>query len=215
MDLRMFISGSLALSVKCPTGESEKTYDNLSRYSREMFEKRSESPMTYLEAYLFYAMFNWPRNKKQCHVLPRDLQDSLQKWKKALTDKYTYRRESDRPIKKTTQFFLANGNGMESIFYTEKSSVGKRGASFFRSQGMVEKLQRFTGCLRNDGDYVDVRLQYNDGKHGKITIPTMYKIFNRDMWNKTVYFVIGFSWDGPKAFDVDVETPANYAGGME
>ena len=213
MDLRIFISVIIALSVKCPHGESEEPYDNVSRYSRELYECRKESPMVYLEAYLFYAMFNWPRNNMACHVLPRVLQESLRQWKEAFFEKYSYVREAGRPIKKTTQFFLANGEGMQSIFYTEKSHTSKRGTNFWRSPGIVDKLQRFTGCLRSDGDRVDVRLEYDNGKGGIINIPTTYKICNRDMWNKTVYFVIGFSWDGPKAVDVDFENPADYVAG--
>ena len=99
---------------------------------------------------------------------------------------------------------------MHSIFYKEKSDTSKRGTNFWRSPGIVNKLQRFTGCLRSDGEAVGVRPEYDKGKRGIINIPTMYKIYNRDMWNKTVYFVIGFSWDGPKAIDVDIEYPADY-----
>ena len=167
----------------------------------------------YLEAYLFYAIFSWPRNNMTCHVLPRVLQDSLRQWKEAFFEKYPYGREIDRPIKKTTQFFLANGGGMQSIFYKEKSDTSKRGTNFWRSPGILNKLQRFTGCLRSEGEAVGVRFKYDKGKRGIINIPTMYKIYNRDMWNKTVYFVIGFSWDGPKAIDVDIENPADYVAG--
>ena len=202
-DLRIFISVNLVLSVRFQHDDSQKLYDSLAQYSCELYDQRRKLPLMYLEAYLFYVMFNWPRNSVRQTRLQ---EDSLPQWKKAFFRKYPKAKDvnksnRDRP---KTIFFLANGKGMKSIFCCKRNQMG---GEFWRDPKVLQKLQRFTGILVDDGCYV--LLGHDKDERGTIKIQTSFPMIRHEhMWNKMVYFVIGFLWNGPKAFDVACENPA-------
>ena len=54
-----------------------------------------------------------------------------------------------------------------------------------------------------------MHVEYGEGHKGRIRIPAALVIKNRNLWNKTVYFVIGFSWMTPKAFDITPVDPTD------
>ena len=207
-DLRVLICVNLVLSVNYRNDESTSMYNLLSQHSCNVYEHRHKLSMMYLEAYLFYVMFNWPRTNVICRVHPRLLVESLPRWKDDFFRRYPKHKDAksyrNRP---TTKFFLANGNGMKSIFCNEGKMDGMGEGGFWRDPDILDKLQRFTGILVDDGCTVEVNVEYGDTQT-HIKIPTSFPIPHRAMWFKKVYFVIGFSWDGPKAFDVDLENPA-------
>ena len=82
-----------------------------------------------------------------------------------------------------------------------------KGDAFWRYPHVLRELQRFSGHLSHDGVEVMVNLHCASREDTVIQIPTSFPIGNRTMWNQTVFFVIGFSWFGPKAFDVSREDP--------
>ena len=203
-DLRIFVSVNLVLSVRFQHDESQKLYNSLSRYSCKLYDQRHKLPLMYLEAYLFYVMFNWPRNDVR---QTRLLEDILPQWKEDFFRKYPKAKDANKSYRgrPTTKFFLANGKGMKSIFCYDRK---QRGEEFWRDAEVIKKLQRFTGILVEDGFYV--LLGHDEDERGSIKIQTSFPMIRHEhMWNKKVYFVVGFSWDGPKAFDVARENPAD------
>ena len=206
-DLRVLISVNLALSERFQHDESTSMYDSMSQYSCNLYEQRHKLPLMYLEAYLFYVMFNWPRENVKSRVHPQLLEESLPLWRDAFFRKYPKANDARTLYrnKPTTKFFLANGSGMKSLFCYNRTDRKKR-EEFWRAPEVLERLQRFRGILVDDGWYV--QLGHDIDERGSLKIPTSFPIRYEYMWNKQVFFVVGFSWDGPKAFDVDSENPA-------
>ena len=190
-------------------------FDDMVEWSTRLYTLRETSIVIHLEPYLFYVMFNWPRKNTKHSVVPKRLADALRQWKDAYYAKYPRQKDEGKPYRKkdTTMFFLANGSEMNSIYttYDERGSRRineNRGRdSFWKMPDTLRKLQRFDGVLSRDGNEVSVHLHYTQGNKAPITIPTSLPIQNRNMWNKKVYFVIGFSWNGPRAFDVSLTDP--------
>ena len=71
---------------------------------------------------------------------------------------------------------------------------------------MLRKLARFQGTLHEDGDQVSLHVPFN-GNIYDVEIPTSLPKRDPRMLKKRVNFVIGFSWAGPKAYDVDLKDP--------
>jgi len=96
---------------------------------------------------------------------------------------------------------------MESI-YTNKHDYPKvneeRGSEFWHREYTKKKLQRFEGILEIPG--TSLNYHFNGAT---LNIPTSFPIDDRSWWKKRVYFVIGFSWAGPKAYDVSLEKPSS------
>ena len=70
----------------------------------------------------------------------------------------------------------------------------------------MRTLKRFKGILNSDGDGVSLQLKFKGNAH-HIQIPTSLPKRDKNMLNKSVFFAIGFSWSGPKAYDVDIQDP--------
>ena len=215
-DLQTIISVNLALAVADPDYIHEIDYIEMVRWSRKLFELRNTLRIPVLEPFLFYVMFNWPRENTKEHVNPKQIKDAIKQWRAAYNKKYprqALQAEEGKPYKKkdTTIFFLANGSNMAAISDCEdlkrKMGIDISGEKFWEDPHILCTLQRFTGVLRPDGMLVIVDLVYGGGYHEKLEIPTSFPIRERAWWNKKVFFVIGFSWQGPKAFDVKQDDP--------
>ena len=211
-DLRGMISVNLALLHIHDKYLNAIKYDDMVAWSRRLYELRDTVPFIWLEPYLFYTIFNWPRKNTSFHLRPTELNAALRQWKDAYYSKYPRQREEGKPYRKTdnTKFFLANGSDMASI--TTFDQLDRRqikGDAFWRYPHVLRKLQRFSGQLSHDGGEVMVHLQCASCEDIVIPIPTSFPIGNRTMWNQMVFFVIGFSWFGPKAFDVSREDPTD------
>ena len=224
-DLQTMISVSLALAVSAPKHLEHIKYEDMVQWSRQLFELRSTLRVQALEPYLFYVMFNWPRQSTKEHANPKQIKDAIRHWRDAFFNKYRHQvhhtDEGKQYRKKdTTIFFLANGSGMAAISDYEdlKRQIGD-GISrerFWVNPTVLRELQRHSGILCDDGNMVLVDLIYADGHKDKLEIQTSFPIRKRAWWNKRVYFVIGFSRQGPKAFDIKQEDPtltANMAKG--
>lgn len=212
-DYQTLISVTLALTSMDPDYLSNfNEYNSLVKWSKKLYELRDTSFVSRLEPYLFYVMFNWPR--ENTNVSPKVIESAIKNWKDAYYLKYPRQKDEGKPYRKrdTTMFFLAKGRDMESI-YTFFEEIGSRRndtrvrSDFWRQPVTVKKLQRFSGVLSNGGNDVRVQLQYGQGNKAHISIPTSFPIRERQMWNKQVYFVIGLSWIGPKAFDITLDDP--------
>ena len=206
-DLRVKITVVLALSCIRERYVHQFKMADMIEWCTELYYIKSDFRPIRLEPYLFYVMFGWPRKCTQNMSLsPSAVEEAIGYWKEAYFEKYP--RRAGLPIKKkdTTIFFLANGSDMASVIdYDRLKGEGGRlkgDDQFWRTASIIRKLQRFRGTLSDDGYSVSVHVEYGQGHKGKIRIPTSRAISDRRLWNKTVYFVIGFSWMTPKAFDV-------------
>ena len=186
-------------------------YNEMAEWSRQLYLRKHEL-RTSLEPFLFYCLFYWPRLNTP-HFLPdKELSLVLKQWKDAYYIKYPkYRDERKLSRKKeTTIFFFANGSNLASIVSHEElksSSDRASGDLFWEYPSVIRKLQRFRGKLCEYGNEVEVQLEYRSGSKAYINIATSFPIMQRDMWYRNVYFVIGFSWCGPKAFDIKWNDP--------
>ncbi len=198
-DMQAMISVNLAFLSVHPEKLNEIIFQDMINWCRTLYRLRNTQRTVQLEPYLFYTMFNWPRRNIKYYVAPNFINEALRHWKDAYYRKYPRQREEDKPIRKkdTTIFFLAYGSDMASILNHEslKGSGGStqmRDDAFWRQPHVLRQLHRFHGTLSNDGFLVNVDVEYGAGHKGIITIPTSFPITKRMMWNKTVYFVIGF-----------------------
>ena len=78
--------------------------------------------------------------------------------------------------------------------------------SFWRAPYVLRMLHCFKGTLNTDGNPASIQLKHEGNSH-IIDVQTSLPIRDPNKLNKTVYCVIGFSWCGPKAYDVDVSDP--------
>ena len=222
-DLRVKITAVLALS--CIHGRYVHQFKmaDMIHWTTDLYEIKSTCRPIRLEPYLFYVMFGWPRKcTGNMGLPPNKIEDAITYWREAYYTKYP--RRDHQPIKKkdTTIYFLANGSNMASVVDYEqlKIELGRiKGEAFWRNANVLKKLQRFHGTLSEDGYSVVVDVEHGQGHKGVIKIPTAYVVNDRKLWNKTVYFVIGFSWMTPKAFDITskdiTENPAVFSYGQD
>ena len=204
-DYLILISVNLALTSVDPKFNTEVDYALMVDWSTKLYESRETMITIYLEPYLFFTMFNWPRDSTEIGATTK-IKIALGQWKDAYNKKHPRQCNEDRRpyhirMKDTTLFFLANGNGMESIYTTTMRDNETRGSTFWRRPDTIRKLQRFQGTLLTGGK--DVQAQIS-----KLKVPTSFPIKDRTMWMKKISFVIGFSFAGPKAFDVALEDPS-------
>ncbi|XP_064611780.1 sterile alpha motif domain-containing protein 9-like [Liolophura sinensis] len=188
------------------------TLTDLMKYSQEMFGMIKESDRVELEAYLYFVMFNWPmedgQNVNRCHL--GKLRTAILQWKEAFYKQYPAQREG-RPFrrKETTIFHL--GNGVELQQYTHYRQLQGnhkiRGEKFWTNPETVSKLRILEGTLLHDGAEVQFPVCSAEGNVSRITIPSGMLIHDKSLWNKRVFFCVGFSWCGPKANGISAEDP--------
>ena len=197
------------------------SYDIMVEWSIKLYQNRANVPNR-LEPYLFYCMLRWPRPNISIKnfATPQELADTLSKWKEVYYNKHPLQKSETNPHRKKdkTVYYFANGENLESII-SFKSCAAKmkreqrsNDANAFWSNSHTKAIvQRFEGTLCSDGEEVQAQLRYPSGNIDVFRIPASFPISNTGMWNKNVYFAIGFTWLGPKAFDISLEKPLNYS----
>ena len=185
-------------------------FSEVVEWSRKLYGTRDQLKTPTLEPYMFYTMLNWPRLNTEHGVSPVQITEVLKLWKSAYNKKYPHQRDVYRRKKDAVKFFFANGSGLASITTYEdikSQSHGHPGSeSFWRAPYVLRMLHRFKGTLNRDGNLVSIQLKHEGNSH-IIDVQTSLPIRDPNKLNKTVYCVIGFSWCGPKAYDVDVSDP--------
>ena len=196
-------------------------YNTIVNYSRKLYTIRNQEESDRhisLEPYLFYVVLNWPGiNTKVEQLTPNRLEEVLRQWREAFDRKYPNHDDGKSHRRKdvTTMFFLANGDDLQSIISHNELHSDTRQTShvpnsiFWSQPYVVRTLTRFEGLLVDDGCKVKIKLGNNSEINTDITICTSIPIRDRSCWNKTVFFVIGFTWSGPKAYDVNPFDPTH------
>ena len=211
VDYMTAINVELALSSlinATPQLQSQFTcnFDDILQWSLKLYSGRRKMRGTYLEPYLFLTMFNWPRENSQPLVTPPVIKTALKEWKDTYYEKHRRQRDNDNPYRKknVTMFFLANGNGIESIYtwYEEQGfpRLNDKISAFWKDADAAKNLQRFKGTLCDGGRKLEYCFEGST-----LLVQTSFPL-DRAMWNKKVVFIIGLSWMGPKAFDVRLDS---------
>lgn len=212
-DLMTIIGVSLVLNIKVAR---QCKYQNLKDWSRKLYNLTSKSKEhVFLESFLYFVMFHWPVGLPQTDTCPTsDIDDAIKKWKIAFRNKHPQR--DGRPVqrKDKTYFFFGKGTEMDSIvYYEELLDENKRrdviGDAVWRQPYVLSRLKRLTGILTTEGLTIEIQIESKGGNKTVVTIPTSIPISQKYLWQKRVYFVIGFGWGGPKAYDVSQEDPTN------
>lgn len=199
--------------------QEKVTFAFLTQCSKKCYERMvsvsSTDTRLYLEAYMYYVIFNWPtelRSKSSlCSV--EQLLDATKKWREAFHTNHPRQKES-RPIRKkeTTSFFLGKGIDMNAVVhYLElKDPWGKKfvkSDKIWETPDFIHKLLRLKGTLTSEGTEVLCEIEPSPGRKFSFRIPTSFPIGVRSLWQKGIFFVLGFSWSGIKAYDVRQDKP--------
>ncbi len=203
------IQTSLALWTVAPTEEDTRkvTFEDLSTWSKSLYSIRSMKPLL-LDVYMYYVLFNWPKGGDIQHQ--KTISEAISKWLDAYFLKYPNQQKGSKiQFKKGTRhaFYFANGEGMQSIIHSSQIGLhhprAHYGDAFWKQENIQRTLKRFPGTLIKHGEYVLI----TDPKisDGFLSIPSNYPIHNSLHWNKQVSFIIGFTWMGPKAFDIELK----------
>ena len=221
-DFRSLIASSLILYQL--TRKIYIPYDQCSELSITLFNSR-KSLTGHLEPYLFFCMLRWPRLNVSVNNFAtlQELKDAVKAWKEDYDIKNPRQKKeanSQRDRDKSV-FYFAKGKDYDSVIsaklltqrmqtFKASNDNGNKGHDFWHHPLLQETLQRFEGILCQDGKEVRVLLNYPTGARIAMLIPSSYPHNDTYMWNKTVYFIIGFSWLGPKAYDVKLDKPPDW-----
>ena len=191
----------------------EVSMERVLDWTQQLYEKSKQDPFPFLEAYLYLAMFNWPtewRNEQGFEMFPcSKVKDVIKEWKEAFQHNHPAQKEEEgrKPDRRkgTTLFFLGKGEGFDEIvFYSELQGFNRRhiGDCIWDTKVVRERLKQLKGTLLNGGGEISVTIYSQKGSATQLVIPTSYPIKDRSLWQKSVHFVLGFCWSGPKAFSV-------------
>ncbi|XP_033754956.1 sterile alpha motif domain-containing protein 9-like [Pecten maximus] len=212
-DTVMLISVALAMRIHNKNESIATKVPHILDLTKRMYdtECRSKNTFPYLEVFLYLVMFHWPtpnrRGKNICPV--GTIREAIKRWKLAFQTNHPRQRDEGNPHRKkeTTYFFLGKDHESDEIVYYEElhnrhGSVYFKGDEIWQDPNVVHKLQRLEGTLVGDGLEVLIRIETESGNKEALTVPTALPIGQRSLWQKKVFFYLGFSWAGPKAYDV-------------
>ena len=194
--LRCIIGISLVHGTHFPSIGLTIPLDELRKWSTKLYH--SHSIHTTLEPYLFFVALNWNSGETN----PKQIQDAIKKWERAYHKKYENHPNRDKP---RDVFYLGRAGDLQSLVSSSKLRFEVRQKQskvpFFKDPYAVAVLRRNSGHLQKDGRslLIDVKFRgHSDTLEVKLDRP-FYSTLN---FRKPVNFFLGFSWTGPKAFDV-------------
>lgn len=212
-DFKGIIGVSLALST---LGATVCKVRDLIRWSDKLYGTvKDDDDRIELEAYLYMVMFHWPTGDgyDRARCPSGTLQTAIKRWKLAFYKLYPWQKEVP-PIKKkeTTIYHLGNGSEMDQYTHFEQlhGRQGRRlikGAQIWTNPETVKRLKLLQGTLINQGNDVQISVRSSEGSMSQIIIPSGMPIHDKSIWNKHVFFFLGFSWAGPRAYGITGEDP--------
>ena len=182
-------------------------------WASHLYEKTASLPVPNVEACLYLIMLHWPTEWRKRENLPlcpcSKIKEGIAKWKEAFLENHPGQKQRKKPDRRkaTTLFFLGKGQGFDEIvIYSEFEHLQSTdGESIWDKEEVKCRLKQLTGTLHYGGKSVSVKLPGPDDSGVRLDICTSLPITDKSMWNRAVRFVLGFSWSGPKAFDVNVD----------
>lgn len=183
------------------------------KWTQMFYDFSKESPRPQLEAFLYLVMFNWPtewRKEQHFHLCPGEkLKEVIKKWKHTFFEKHPAQsRDRKKPDqrKATTLFFLGQGTEFEEIaFYNDFRNLEESGQSIWNLEVVHQRLQLLEGVLSYGGHRVVITIHSANGEATELSLATSFPISDAQLWQKRIYFFLGFSWSGPKAFGVRID----------
>ena len=180
-----------------------------------LYDKTKQDTTPYLEAYLYLVMFHWPtewRIQQKLNLCAcSKIRDVIREWKVAFQTNHPAQKEEEGKKlvdrrRGTTLFFLGQGEGFrEIVFYSELQGFDlghKMGDSIWDNTEAKKRLKKLKGTLLQGGREMSIVIHSPKGSATTLTIPTSFPIKDSSLWQKSVRFVLGFCWSGPKAFSV-------------
>ncbi|XP_076466731.1 sterile alpha motif domain-containing protein 9-like [Babylonia areolata] len=231
-DLKTILNVTVARMSKGKRCAQEITLETVLDWTHQLYDKSKQDALPYLEAYLYAVMFNWPtewRRHQGFGMFPcMKIKDIIKEWKEAFEMVHPAQREEEgkKPDRRkgTTLFFLGQGEGFDEIvFYSELQGFSRRliGDSIWDTTVALERLKRLKGTLQHGGCEISVTLISQKGSATQLIVPTSYPIKDHSLWQKSVRFVLGFCWSGPRAYSVtrdsskmnleSAHTPVNFS----
>lgn len=219
-DIVILITVVIALKIR-KEKHSKISYNELVRLSRKCYEKviSSKERRQYLEAYMYLVLFNWPTDSRSKEIICSidQLRDATKRWKEAFYENHPRLKEranKSHGKRETTIFFLGNGLEMDAIVHYEELGDPHnrrfiRGDKIWETPDFVTKLLRIQGTLLNEGTEVSCNITPLTGGLSPFVVPTSLQIVNRSLWQKKIYFVLGFGWAGIRAYDVRQSLPSD------
>lgn len=219
-DIVNLITVVIALKIK-KQKHTKISYNELVRLSRKCYEKviSSKERRQYLEAYMYLVLFNWPTESRSKDIICSidQLRDATKRWKEAFYENHPRLKEranKSHGKRDTTIFFLGKGIEMDTIVHYEElgDPYNRRfikGDKIWETPDFVTKLLRIQGTLINEGTEVSCNITPLTGGLTPFVVPTSLQIVNRSLWQKKIYFLLGFGWAGITAYDVRQSLPSN------
>ncbi|KAK3587146.1 hypothetical protein CHS0354_006787 [Potamilus streckersoni] len=204
----MVVALSAALAMNCSNYIRSSLPHNVEfeetlKWSRQLFDKRSQDNRLCHEACMLLLLFHWPTQSKVKHSLcPQSL---LKEALENLHSIFSQHRRQDRIL-----YYLSNGSGFDSIVHAKDVRGDKQGNVKQRIE--TSRLLWLQGTLTNNGHEITTALENSEGVKGlTVTLPTEKPVPDTKMWNKPIFFVLGFCLSGPKAVEVTSTDPRSTA----
>lgn len=184
------------------------TFEQVQDWSVKCYHSKTDGQLR-LETFLYFVFYNFPTAQRKPHVcLTHELAVAISNWKKAFDMKYNrcISNENTRRKRENMIFFLGNGMPLKDIVHYKQIDFIKKFPiqERWHRPELRHYLALFSGTLLQSGNEVFL-------KDLKLTIPTAYVVPKTEMFQKTVYFYIGFSFAGPKAYGMSLKQPAMQA----
>ncbi|XP_060560500.1 uncharacterized protein LOC132720389 [Ruditapes philippinarum] len=206
-------------SVVCSMGE----YKRLLSYSTKLVAKQTQaaaSKRLYLETFLYYAMLHWPLKTRtmldvEAMSKPTTYEQLIKKWEESYNNNFYIKTlEQGRRYRPKNYFALGKGSPGNDIIDLEsikrewmdkkKKETGRVRKPvykdfFWRETFVEERLARLEGFVDDTGNNITHEAEYVKESY-KFRIRTYYPCPH--LSNRSVTFVLGFTWKEPIAFDV-------------
>ncbi|KAH9498678.1 hypothetical protein Btru_007284 [Bulinus truncatus] len=181
------------------------SYKHILQWCKDLYLKRNfrRNERISLEMYLYYVMYNFPTPERHGAdiAMQADLIKAIEQWQEEFKQNLP---KIERRKKETVVFFLGDGNPLQDILFFDSSEVLKMNAEHEQWQRPRYRkgLRVFNGILQEKGQGVKI---FRD-----LIIPTVFPVLKQEMFQKKIFFYIGFSISGPKAFGMCLEQPEFY-----
>ncbi|CAG5130619.1 unnamed protein product [Candidula unifasciata] len=189
------------------------SFNNILEWCKKLYtmNKPQGTDRPYLETFLYFVLYNFPTEERLRFniCLVQDLISAIEKWQAAFQKNYPKFRNEEIKLRRreTTLFFLGNGQPLRDIVYQdslkemEQYSLTEK----WDLPEVREKLRMMTGSLCDHGERVQITITTKQGNKFSFSIQTSHRVSKKDMWQKRVFFYIGFSFSGPRAFGMSTE----------
>ncbi|KAL3856191.1 hypothetical protein ACJMK2_010970 [Sinanodonta woodiana] len=201
----MVVALSAALAMNCSKNINSSLTHNVEfgetlKWSRLLFDKRSQDIHLSHEACMLLLLYHWPtQSKVKKHSLcPQSLLNEALEDLHSISSQH---RGQDRIL-----YYLSKGSGFDSVVHAKDVRGDKKNNVTQRIE--TSKLLWLQGILTNNGREITTALENSEGIKGlTVKLPAEKPVPNTKLWNKPVFFVLGFSLSGPKAVEVTSTDP--------